>query len=195
MKEIIAELIKNLGEYFWQSILFVAVTLLILSKTKYPAIFDLVNTSSGLTKFITIIVLLIAFWYVFFIAINFIKNQLINYLNLKKQKQSTINNLYSIFKKQEVYRNECKILISLVKNDIKEFDLEIIQKITYIEEQTRVKNAPSFYNRTIDVYSYTFVETIEKALHQLVELKILEYKSMTFYKIKDEIFDEVQKWI
>ena len=57
MKEIIAELIKNLGEYFWQSILFVAVTLLILSKTKYPAIFDLVNTSSGLTKFITIIVL------------------------------------------------------------------------------------------------------------------------------------------
>lgn len=195
MKEIIAELIKNLGEYFWQSILFVAVTLLILSKTKYPAIFDLVNTSSGLTKFITIIVLLIAFWYVFFIAINFIKNQLINYLNLKKQKQSTINNLYSIFKKQEVYRNECKILISLVKNDIKEFDLEIIQKITYIEEQTRVKNAQSFYNRTIDVYSYTFVETIEKALHQLVELKILEYKSMTFYKIKDEIFDEVQKWI
>ncbi len=195
MKEIIAELIKNLGEYFWQSILFVAVTLLILSKTKYPAIFDLVNTSSGLTKFITIIVLLIAFWYVFFIAINFIKNQLINYLNLKKQKQSTINNLYSIFKKQEVYRNECKILISLVKNDIKEFDLEIIQKITYIEEQTRVKNAPSFYNRTIDVYSYTFVETIKKALHQLVELKILEYKSMTFYKIKDEIFDEVQKWI
>ncbi len=195
MKEIIAELIKNLGEYFWQSILFVAVTLLILSKTKYPAIFDLVNTSSGLTKFITIIVLLIAFWYVFFIAINFIKNQLINYLNLKKQKQSTINNLYSILKKQEVYRNECKILISLVKNDIKEFDLEIIQKITYIEEQTRVKNAPSFYNRTIDVYSYTFVETIEKALHQLVELKILEYKSMTFYKIKDEIFDEVQKWI
>ena len=195
MKEIIAELIKNLGEYFWQSILFVAVTLLILSKTKYPAIFDLVNTSSGLTKFITIIVLLIAFWYVFFIAINFIKNQLINYLNLKKQKQSTINNLYSILKKQEVYRNECKILISLVKNDIKEFDLEIIQKITYIEEQTRVKNAPSFYNRTIDVYSYTFVETIKKALHQLVELKILEYKSMTFYKIKDEIFDEVQKWI
>ena len=195
MKEIIAELIKNLGEYFWQSILFVAVTLLILSKTKYPAIFDLVNTSSGLTKFITIIVLLIAFWYVFFITINFIKNQLINYLNLKKQKQSTINNLYSIFKKQEVYRNECKILISLVKNDIKEFDLEIIQKITYIEEQTRVKNAPSFYNRTIDVYSYTFVETIKKALHQLVELKILEYKSMTFYKIKDEIFDEVQKWI
>lgn len=195
MKEIIAELIKNLGEYFWQSILFVAVTLLILSKTKYPAIFDLVNTSSGLTKFITIIVLLIAFWYVFFIAINFIKNQLINYLNLKKQKQSTINNLYSIFKKQEVYRNECKILISLVKNDIKEFDLEIIQKITYIEEQTRVKSAPSFYNRTIDVYSYTFVETIKKALHQLVGLKILEYKSMTFYKIKDEIFDEVQKWI
>ena len=84
MKEIIAELIKNLGEYFWQSILFVAVTLLILSKTKYPAIFDLVNTSSGLTKFITIIVLLIAFWYVFFIVINFIKNQLINYFNLKK---------------------------------------------------------------------------------------------------------------
>ena len=83
----------------------------------------------------------------------------------------------------------------MVKNDIKEFDLEIIQKITYIEEQTRVKNAPSFYNRTIDVYSYTFVETIKKALHQLVELKILEYKSMTFYKIKDEIFDEVQKWI
>lgn len=195
MKEIIAELIKNLGEYFWQSILFVAVTLLILSKTKYPAIFDLVNTSSGLTKFITIIVLLIAFWYVFFIAINFIKNQLINYLNLKKQKQSTINNLYSIFKKQEVYRNECKILISLVKNDIKEFDLEIIQKIAYIEEQTKVKNTPSLYNSTIDVYSYTFVEIIKKALYQLVELEILEYKSMTFYKIKDEIFDEVQKWI
>ena len=195
MKEIIAELIKNLGEYFWQSILFVAVTLLILSKTKYPAIFDLVNTSSGLTKFITIIVLLIAFWYVFFIAINFIKNQLINYLNLKKQKQSTINNLYSIFKKQEVYRNECKILISLVKNDIKEFDLEIIQKIAYTEEQTRVKNTPSLYNSTIDVYSYTFVETIEKALYQLVKLEILECKSMSFYKIKDEIFDEVQKWI
>lgn len=195
MKEIIAELIKNLGEYFWQSILFVAVTLLILSKTKYPAIFDLVNTSSGLTKFITIIVLLIAFWYVFFIAINYIKNQLINYLNLKKQKQSTINNLYSILKKQEVYRNECKILTSLVKNGIKEFDLEIIQKIAYIEEQTRVKNTPSLYNSTIDVYSYKFVETIEKALYQLLKLEILEYKSMTFYKIKDEIFDEVQKWI
>ena len=195
MKEIIAELIKNLGEYFWQSILFVAVTLLILSKTKYPRIFDLVNTSAGLAKFVTIIVLLIAFWYVFFIVINFIKSKITNYFHLNEQKKRALNTLNSIFQNQEVYHNECKILITLVQNNIKVFDIEIIQKFAYIEEQTRNKKAPSLYKETINVYNYTFKEAIEKALSQLVRLDILEHKSMTFYKIKDEIFDEVQKWI
>ena len=106
-----------------------------------------------------------------------------------------MNNLHSIFKNQDIYCNECKILITLVQNNIRVFDIETIQKIAYIEEQNRTKTTLSSYNKTISAYCYTFEEVVKKALFQLVRPDILEYKSMTFYEIKDEIFNEVKKWI
>lgn len=193
MKEIILEIVKNLGEYFWQSLLFTAVTLVALSKTWYPEIFNLVETASGLTKFIIAVVLLVAFWYI--VCSCCIKLFLIvtNKRYHNKTVTKAFNNLSMMLKNPQVYQNEGYILKLLIENNINEFDIDILKKLSIIEEQ-KLRNTNELPNMNFcDIDSFLFKEAMNKAITNLHNLGILEYKNLQYCKIKDEIFNELVK--
>ena len=191
MKEIITELLKNLGKYFWQTLLLTSITLFALSKTKYPTIFNLAETFSGLIKFIIGIVLLVSFWHIvcsfctnLHLAIN---NKIFHYKETKKAS----NNLSIMLKNPQVYQNECYILKLLIENNINEFDIGILQKLFIIKDQNS-RNTNILPNMNLEeINDFLFKETMNKALVSLYNLGILEYKNLQYYKIKDEIFNEL----
>lgn len=191
MKEIILEIVKNLGEYFWQSLLLTTITLLILSKTKYPGIFNLVETTSGLTKFVIAIILLIAFWHIMYSCCVKLVLTVTNKRYHSKTIAKAFNNLSMMLKNSQVYQNECYILKLLIENNISEFDIDILQKLSIVEEQNR-RNTNELPNMNIcDIDRFLFKETMNKAIANLHNLGILEYKNMQYFKIKDEIFNEL----
>ncbi|MBR2068196.1 MAG: hypothetical protein IJ877_00400 [Candidatus Gastranaerophilales bacterium] len=170
-------LLEDLGKSFAFSLFCSIATIFGLYYTNWPNIFNLTQSISGAVKFSFILFFLVILWSVVYKLVFYI------FKDGSKRKNEIMQNLNMLSNNQNVYQNESYIIGLLIENRIHQFNMDTIRKLSivhHVETESKIN-------------SYPFKCAMEKAISNLLKLKIIETTGYKFYKINEYAYDKLFK--